>query len=397
VESIPFIEAMRQIMLDHKEDTLFVHVALLPFFDLLNESKTKPLQKSVRDLLSQGIQPDMLVCRSSKHPLPEVLSKVSSFTNVSKSNIFLSLDVPRKYNVVESFKNQEFDVQVLKRLGCFEKYSTLQFEKWENLFSLHDKIDTYPVLTLGFIRKYVANDDNYVSLIEALKQAAISSCVNLKINYIDAEDEDMIEKIKGCDCMLVPGGFGNRGVDGMIRAVQYARENNLPFLGICLGFQICMIEFCRNVLKLDKAHSTEMDPNTPHPVIFNLEKRFSNPQDLKSIVHVSSEGIRLGGLDLQLNGPVFKEAYGSDLIRERFRNKFIFNSDYIERVEKMGGVIAAYSLMNGVQTVEGFEYQQNHFHASTQYHPEFKSSAFKCHPLIQHFIKKSMELKLKKD
>lgn len=397
VESIPFLEAMRQIMLDNRKNTIFIHVALLPFIECINESKTKPVQKSVRDLLSHGIQPDMIVCRSNDKMSSEIIAKIASFTNVPKDMIISSPNVEWKYKIVEWLRWENMDGKILEKFECFEQYRNINFNQWKNLYKLHDTVDTFPLLRLAFVRKYIVNTDNYVSLLEALNHAALLSKINLKIVYINADDENLISQLKECDAIIIPGGFGPRGTEGMINACQYARENNVPFLGICLGFQIACIEIARNVLGLKDANSIELNPDTKDPVITDLKTQYKFDSTFDNLdLNICKNGIRLGGIPIKIIPNTRLHAvYHETEIRERFRNRFVFNSQYLESIQKKGVIFSAFTNFKNHQTAEALEVPGKAFFIAVQYHPEFKAQIFNPHPLLTNFLEKSIEKKNK--
>lgn len=396
VESIPFLEALRQIMLDNKKDTIFIHVALLPYIDWINESKTKPLQRSVRDLLSHGIQPDMIVCRTPGTICPDVIAKISSFTNVPKDMIIGSQNVDWKYRVVQSLFDQQFDLKVLQNLNCDKEYQNIDFSNWQNIYALHDALDTFPKLNLAFVRKYIVNVDNYVSLLEALNHAALLSHINLKINFVNAEDEKLEAHLAQNDAIIIPGGFGPRGTEGMIATCRYAREKDVPFLGICLGFQISVIEVARTLLGLARANSTEMDRDTNAPVIDQLSKQYEHVRALKEDFSLSKEGIRLGAIPLTLTeNSKLASIYNTKEIVERFRNRYVFNPSYKAEMEKAGIKFTAFSHLSGTENVESLEVPDRTFYVSVQYHPEFKSKIFQPHPLISAFLNAAIKKKSK--
>lgn len=396
VESIPFLEALRQIMLDHRKDTIFIHVALLPFIDWINEAKTKPVQRSVRDLLSHGIQPDMIVCRTAATLSPDVIAKIASFTNVGKDMIVASQNVDWKYRVVQSLFDQRVDEKVLEKLGCLEQFRTIDFSRWANLFSLHDRSTEFPRLNLAFVRKYIVNVDNYVSLLEAINHAALLAHIDLRINFVSAEDEHLEQRLAENDAVLIPGGFGPRGTEGMIAACRYARERDVPFLGICLGFQIAVIEVARTLLKLPKANSTEMDRETDAPVIDQLSKQYEHMRGLKEDFSLSREGIRLGAIPLRLDeGSRLAQIYGATEVSERFRNRYVFNGKYRAAMEEAGARFTAQSNLADTPTAESLEFPGKSFYVAVQFHPEFKSKLFQPHPLISAFLQSALAKKTK--
>ena len=396
MESIPFLEALRQIMLDNRKDTIFIHVALLPFIDVINESKTKPLQRSVRDLLSHGIQPDMIVCRTTSEVSVEIIAKIASFTNVAKNMIIKSPNVDWKYKIVDCLRSQNMDGKVLEKLGCLEKYKEIDFTKWTNLYALYDNRESFPLLHLAFVRKYVVNVDNYVSLLESLNHAALLAHINLKIHFMNAEDINLIDELKACDAVILPGGFGPRGTEGMINTCRYARETDTPFLGICLGFQVSVIEVARSLMNLKDANSSEMNPETQNGVIIAFDKQYK-VMDQDVDFKISKTGIRLGAMKMKLvDNSVLRKVYGSEEISERFRNRYVVASQYENEIQKHGVLFSARSFLKGVTTVEALEIPSHSFYVSVQFHPEFKSKIFKPHPLITEFLTQAIKKKQNK-
>jgi CTP synthase len=316
-----------------------------------------------------------------------VISKISSFTNVPKDMVVSSLNVSWKYKVVQSLREQNMDGKVLEKLGCLEQYSKIDFSKWDNLYHLHDKVGTFTKVKLAFVRKYVVNIDNYVSLLEALNHAALLAHIDLQIEFVNAEDEGLIDNLMTCDAIIIPGGFGPRGTEGMVSSCRYARENGVPFLGICLGFQISVIEVARSLLKLPRANSTEMDQQTPDPVIDQLSKQYASIRGLTTDFSLTKEGIRLGAMALTLKeGSRLAQIYKTTDISERFRNRYVLNPKYVEAMEEVGARFTAFSHFQDVPTGESLEFPDHPFYVSVQFHPEFKSKIFSPHPLISTFL-----------
>ena len=387
-ESIPFIDAMRQIWQSQKKDSLFVHLALVPFIDCLNEYKTKPLQLSVRDLLSRGIQPELIICRTKGQLTNEQVSKISTFTNVDIDCIFYSPDVKIKYEVIQILKDQGTDLQILKKLQLEDKYKTINFDNWNNYIISIKERKCYPLIKLALVRKYITNSDNYVSLIEALNHAAIYLKLNLEIIYIDSDSNDLIETLANVNVILVPGGWGNRGVEGKISAVKYARENNIPYLGICYGFQVACIEFARNVLKLDDCHSQETNPECQNMIIREIKNVLQQEADDNEVLYKIPKKLRVGSRIINVkNGTQLKEIYGKEQLKERFRHRYSFNVDYKNKFEEKGFIFSATNDQDEINTQEVFELPCNDFFMGVQYHPEFQSRPFEPNPLFVKFLK----------
>ena len=392
VESIPFVDAMRQIWLKNRNNCIFVHLALMPFIECLNEYKTKPLQHSVSELLSKGVQPEIIICRTKGELTPDIIAKISMYTNVEENCIFYSPDVKLKYEVIQIMKQQNVDQMILKKLSLLEKYNTIDFSKWEGYLKSLNEAKEYPSVRLGFIRKYITNSDNYVSLIEALSHAAISQKINLVINYIDSDSEDLIQSIKTCDVILVPGGWGNRGVEGKIQAIQYSRENNIPFLGICYGFQIACIEFARNVLGLKDSNSMEIDPECQNLIIKEIKNVLNEKIDENDLLYKMPKKLRVGSRILKVKpNTQVASIYQKSEFKERFRHRYSFNVHYKQMFEEHGFCFSATNDQDEVNTQEVFEYSKNDFFIGVQYHPEFLSRPFEPHPLLCAFLKAGLK------
>jgi CTP synthase len=380
IESIPFIEAIRQFSLEvGRRNCLFVHVTLLPYLKSSDEIKTKPTQHSVAKLRELGVQPDIIVCRSEKDFSKQELKKIALFTNVEERAVIKSLDVSTIYEIPLLYKEQELDKIMCEYLNIPYKTPDLSFlEKKINILKNIDE-----EVTIGLVGKYVELKDSYKSIHEALFHAGIENKVKVKIMNINSEtltEKELIEALSKVDGILVPGGFGRRGVEGKILAVKYARENNVPFFGICLGMQIMTIEIARNVCGISEANSTEFDPKTPHPVISLLDEQKK--------VTMKGGTMRLGAqkVILKQNTTAY-EAYKSTEIFERHRHRYEFNPEYIPIFEDNNVVFSGFS-ENGL--VEIIEYSQNLWMVGVQFHPEFQSSIFQPHPLFVDFIKASV-------
>jgi len=380
IESIPFIEAIRQFSLEvGRRNCLFVHVTLLPYLKSSDEIKTKPTQHSVAKLRELGVQPDIIVCRSEKDFSKQELKKIALFTNVEERAVIKSLDVITIYEIPLLYKEQELDKIMCEYLNIPYKTPDLSFlEKKINILKNIDE-----EVTIGLVGKYVELKDSYKSIHEALFHAGIENKVKVKIMNINSEtltEKELIEALSKVDGILVPGGFGRRGVEGKILAVKYARENNVPFFGICLGMQIMTIEIARNVCGISEANSTEFDPKTPHPVISLLDEQKK--------VTMKGGTMRLGAqkVILKQNTTAY-EAYKSTEIFERHRHRYEFNPEYIPIFEDNNVVFSGFS-ENGL--VEIIEYPQNLWMVGVQFHPEFQSSIFQPHPLFVDFIKASV-------
>lgn len=381
-----FFEASRILRLKHPKDVLQVHVAYLPIPSSLGEMKSKPVQMSVRTLNSMGIQPDIIVGRSELPMDQRRKERLALFCNVAAEDVVSNPDVSTIYQVPLTLQAQNMGDRILEKLGLPKEKKDLV--AWRTLLEeIHSLKEELNVAVVG---KYFGTgdfqlSDVYVSVIEALRHAGWANKVKVKLHWIDSEDfekgADLEAALSKMDGIVVPGGFGSRGVEGLIRAVQYARENKVPYLGLCYGMHMMTIELARHVAKLEKAHTTEVDEKTPHPVIHIM------PEQEKLLIGKEYGGtMRLGSYPSKLRaGTVTKKAYGSDVVHERHRHRFEFNNKYREKLEAAGLVISGTSL-NG-KLVEIVELADHPFFVGTQFHPEFKSRPLKAHPLFSSFIK----------
>ncbi|AXY75164.1 CTP synthase [Paraflavitalea soli] len=383
IESLPFIEALRQLQWElPEEDTVVVHLTLIPYLKAAKELKTKPTQHSVKMLSQEGVHPDIIVCRTERPLSPDLRRKIALFCNVKQEAVIEAADAPTIYEVPLAMMREKLDLICMKKLNI-----TLQNEpdlhRWKEFL---DKLK-YPKsqVTIGLIGKYIELQDAYKSILEAFVHAgAINECkvqvVNVHSEFIT--DDNVAEKLANLDGLLVAPGFGHRGVEGKIVAVKYARENNLPFFGICLGMQMSVIEYARDILGLPKAHSTEMDLNTPDPVIDLMEEQKK----------VTAKGgtMRLGSYTCHtLEGSLARRIYGREVITERHRHRWEFNNQYLTRFEEAGMIASGKNPESGL--VEIVELPRHPFFIGVQYHPELKSTVENPHPLFVHFIKAAKE------
>lgn len=385
IESQPFLEAIRQFSVDiGRENCLFIHVTLVPYLKASDELKSKPTQHSVKELLSIGIQPDIIVCRT-EHPLSEdIKNKIALFCNVSKDCVIENNNCDILYAVPMMLHDQKMDNVVVRKLNL--ACGDADLKDWQEMLdALRNPLQTVKIAMVG---KYVELHDSYISVNEALKHGGISTKSKVEINWIDSErleECDDIESILGdMDGILVPGGFGSRGVEGKIRACEYARTHNVPYLGICLGMQIAIIEFARNVLGLDGANSAEIDHDTNYPVIDILPEQ-KNVTDMGGTM-------RLGQYPCALN-PESKSfaLYGDKLIFERHRHRYEVNNDYRQQLLDGGMIFAGTSPDNHI--VEMVEIPSHPWFVAGQFHPEFKSRPNKPHPLFDGFVTASLNYK----
>ncbi len=390
IESQPFLEAIRQFAVDvGRENCLFIHVTLVPYLAASDELKSKPTQHSVKEMLSIGIRPDIIVCRT-EHPLTEdIKNKIALFCDVSKDCVIENNNCDILYAVPMMLKEQKMDEVVIKKLGlnCGEPDLT----DWEAMLdALRHPKQTVKIAMVG---KYVELHDSYISVNEALKHGGIETRSAVDIKWIDSESlekegADINEILGDMDGILVPGGFGSRGIEGKIKACEYARTHNVPYLGICLGMQIAIIEFARNVLGLKDANSAEIDPETPYPVIDILPEQ-------KDVTDMGGT-IRLGQYPCSLN-PESKayELYGASMIYERHRHRYEANNDYRTDLLKGGMIFAGTSPDNHI--VEMVEIPSHPWFVAGQFHPEFKSRPNKPHPLFRGFVTASLKHKNSKN
>lgn len=389
IESQPFLEAIRQFATDYgRENCVFIHVTLVPYLAASDELKSKPTQHSVKEMLSIGIQPDIIVCRT-EHPLSEdIKRKISLFCNVGPDCVIENNNCDILYAVPMMLKEQKMDEVVLRKLGIDAPNQDLS--DWEDmLFALRNPKQTVKIAMVG---KYVELHDSYISVNEALKHGGIATRSAVDINWIDSESleadgVDLDEVFKDVDGILVPGGFGSRGIEGKILACNYARTHKIPYLGICLGMQIAIIEFARNVLGLDGANSAEINPDTRYPVIDILPEK-------KTLTDLGGT-LRLGKYPCVLN-PESKsyELYGADEIWERHRHRYEVNNDYREALLSHGMIFAGTSPNNHI--VEMIEIPDHPWFVAGQFHPEFKSRPNKPHPLFRGFVTAACEYLLNK-
>jgi len=378
IESLPFIEAVRQLQWElPEEDCLVVHLTLIPYLKAAKELKTKPTQHSVKLLSQEGVHPDILVCRTEEPLSPEIRKKIALFCNVKLEAVIEAADASTIYEVPLAMMREKLDLICLKKMNIVY-YNEPELSKWKEFL---DKLK-YPKsrVTIGLIGKYIELQDAYKSILEAFIHAgAMNECkvqvVNVHSEFIT--EQNVSEKLENLDGLLVAPGFGHRGIEGKINAVKYARENGLPFFGICLGMQMAVIEFARNVMRLKHAHSTEMNPETPDAVIDLMEEQ-------KKIT-VKGGTMRLGAYRCSVKpGSLAYLIYGNEHISERHRHRWEFNNAYLEQFENAGLVASGKNQETGL--VEIIELKNHPYFIGVQYHPELKSTVENPHPLFVHFI-----------
>jgi CTP synthase len=392
IESLPFLEAIRQMRQElGRDNTIFIHVTLVPWIGAAGELKTKPTQHSVKELLSIGIQPDILLCRTDRFLSRELKSKIALFCNVEDEAVITAKDVASIYEVPLVFAREGVDTLVLRYLRIESKQPELA--RWEELmqriYNPNDEVH------IGIVGKYVEYEDSYKSLKEALVHGAVAHNLKLNLTWVEAEgleskdgNRDYEMQLEGFDGILVPGGFGKRGIEGMLNGIRYAREKKVPYFGICLGMQTACIEFARNVCGLEKANSSEFDPATPHRIIYKL-------RELTGVDELGGT-MRLGAWTCKLepNSQAAK-AYAATEISERHRHRYEFNREY-EAVLTGGGLRITGATPDGTY-VEIVEIPDHPYFLGCQFHPEFKSKPLEPHPLFSSFIKASYENRRKRN
>ena len=393
IESLPFLEAIRQLGVElGRNDVLYMHLTLIPYIATSGEIKTKPTQHSVKELRSIGIQPDVLLCRCKDALPPDQRRKIALFTNVEERAVFSAVDADDIYKIPALLHEQGLDGIVCEKLGLEAPPADLR--EWNQVVSAKASPDL--TIDLAMVGKYVNLKDAYISLNEALIHAGLRTRTRVNIEFIEATD---IEKhgpgaLEGMDAILVPGGFGERGVEGKIEAVRYARENGVPYLGICLGMQVAITEYARNVAGLAGAHSTEFNRATPHPVIALItewqdQKGTHEARDDRSNLGGT---MRLGAQEIRVShGSIAHSVYGTDVIRERHRHRYEFNNTYLQRMMNAGLRFSGFSRDGLVEIVE---LPQHPFFVASQYHPEFRSTPRDGHPLFTGFIRAAREHRL---
>ena len=392
IESLPFLEAIRQFRADvGKENALYIHLTLVPYIGTAGEVKTKPTQHSVKELRSIGIQPDILLCRTNKYLPKEIKAKIALFCNVTVDEVFTAKDVDCIYEVPLVFNKEGLDQKIVEKLNIWTRAPRL--DHWEEIVrSLKEPTSS---VTIGIVGKYVDLTESYKSLNEALRHGGIPNDCRANLKFIDSEKieknncKDMLEDIDG---ILVPGGFGSRGIEGKICAAKYAREERIPYFGICLGMQIAVIEFARNAAAMAGAHSQEFDKNTPYPVIYLMTEWYDDKTGTVQRRDITSDKggtMRLGAYPCIIKEDTLAhKAYGISDISERHRHRYEFNNAFIDRLEEKGLVISGTS--PDAELVEIVEIKDHPWYLGCQFHPEFKSSPMDPHPLFREFIRASL-------
>jgi CTP synthase len=393
IESLPFLEAIRQFRADvGKENSLYIHLTLVPYIGTAGEVKTKPTQHSVKELRSIGIQPDILLCRTDRFLSKDIKAKIALFCNVSVEEVITAKDVDHIYEVPLIFHQEGLDDKIIELLNIWTRAP--QLDNWEELIR-KIKAPKHAV-TIAVVGKYVDLTESYKSLNEALHHGGIANDSKVNLNFVDSEklDSDTCNQmLADADGILVPGGFGERGIEGKICAANFARINKVPYFGICLGMQIAVIEFARHVAGLENANSSEFDPNTPHPVIYLMREWFDErSQTVQKRDDSSDKGatMRLGAYSCRLeNNSMASKAYQKEEISERHRHRYEFNNEFLDRLKEKGMVISGTS-PNG-ELVEIIEIGGHPWFLGCQFHPEFKSRPMEPHPLFRDFIEASLK------
>ncbi len=386
IESLPFLEAIRQLGFELGHDNvLYIHLTLIPYLPAAGEIKTKPTQHSVKELRSIGIQPDILLCRADREIPIEERRKIALFTNVTEEAVISAVDVDHIYKIPRELHEQGLDEIVVKHFAL--NLPPADLSDWDRVVTALESPEHE--VNIGFVGKYVDHTDAYKSLNESLAHAGVHTRTRVNVIKIDSDslEADGIDSLKDLDAILVPGGFGSRGIEGKIVAANYARTHRVPYLGICLGMQVAVIDYARNILGLPKAHSSEFNPKTPDPVIAlisewlnhdgSIEKRDEN-FDLGGTMRLGAQVCKL------VPGTLTRKAYGTDEIRERHRHRYEFNNNYLDRLQEAGLVISGLSIDN--ELVEMIELSGHPWFIGCQFHPEFTSQPREGHPLFNSYI-----------
>ena len=377
IESLPYIEAVRQIKWELQKNAIYIHLTLVPYLSAAGELKTKPTQHSVKTLLESGIQPDILVCRTEHHLNENIKQKIALFCNVEKDAVIESMDAKTIYEVPLIMQKEKLDQVVLRKLNVNDD-TEVDLKKWNSF--LQKLNNPNQEINIGLVGKYIKLKDSYKSIYEALIHAGTDKNCKVNIKWIHAEeltDSHLEKEFEDLNGVLVAPGFGDRGIEGKINAIKYVRENNIPFLGICLGMQCAVVEFARNILSKSDANSTEMNPNTKFPVIDIMENQ-------KNIQNKGGT-MRLGAYNCKLEKNSFAHnAYKKDTIKERHRHRYEFNNSYIDEFNSKGMNFSGINPENNL--VEIVEIPDHKWFVGVQFHPEYRSTVLKPHPLFSDFV-----------
>ncbi len=394
IESLPFLEAIRQMGNEEgRGNAIFIHVTLVPFIAAAGELKTKPTQHSVRDLMQIGIAPDILLCRCDRPLSRDLRSKIALFCNVKENAVITALDVGTIYEVPLAFHEQELDELIVATLNLTERAAHTDLSEWRELVNTI-KEPLAGETSIAIVGKYVELEDSYKSLREALTHGGVANNLRVGVRWIESEelmDDDYEDRLRDFDAILVPGGFGKRGVAGMIKAIAYARKTQTPYFGICLGMQTACIEYARNVCGLKDADSTEFDANTPYPVIFKL-------RDLVDVEELGGT-MRLGAWPCQLaEGSLAREVYGGAVeIDERHRHRYEFNPEFRDTLTREGLIISGESPDGKFVEIAELPRDVHPWFLGCQFHPEYKSKPLQAHPLFASFVRAAYENRLRNE
>jgi len=388
IESLPFIEAIRQLRSDLGQKNIFyLHCTLVPYLKTAGELKTKPTQHSIKELRSLGIQPDSVVCRSDRDLTKEVKDKIALFGDIEKKAVIQLADADNIYEIPLFLKDERLDDIVIEKFELENEVEKPDLKKWKSM--IEDMKVRHKKVKVGIVGKYVELPDAYISINESLDHAGVANDAEVEIDLIyaeDLEDSDPEEHLADLDAILVPGGFGDRGIEGKINSIKYARENNIPFFGICLGMQCAVIEFSRNAANLNEANSFEFDPSTPYPVIDIMPEQ-KEIEDLGGTM-------RLGKYPCELvKNTISKKAYKKESVDERHRHRYEFNNEYRDKLNEKGMIFSG--LSPDEKLVEIVELEDHPWFVGVQFHPEFKSRPNRPHPLFVSFIKAALIINFK--
>jgi len=392
IESLPFLEAIRQLGVEYGRNAMFMHLTLVPFLRAANEIKTKPTQHSVKELRSIGIQPDILLCRSEIELSESERAKIALFTNVPEKAVITALDAPNSiYDIPHMLYEEGLDDLIVEGFGLEDKAGEANLDDW--LEVVDRTINTRHEVTVAMVGKYVEHHDAYKSLTEAIAHGGLRHRIKVNIKRLESDDlaDNDLSLLEDVDAILVPGGFGERGFEGKVNAIRYARENGIPYLGICYGMQAAAVEFARNVCGLEGANTTEVDPDTPHGVIGLITEWRDASGKVEQRDEESDLGgtMRLGGQECRLReGSLARKLYGQEIITERHRHRYEFNNHYRDIFQKNGMLLSGMS-MDGM-LVEIIEIPDHPWFLACQFHPEFTSSPRGSHPIFSGFIEAAL-------
>ena len=394
IESLPFLEAIRQMGFEEgKENTCYIHLTLLPWLSSAGELKTKPTQHSVKELREIGIQPDILLCRSEKKLPPEEKDKIALFTNVSKKAVISVVDSDSIYRIPVMLHKQLIDQIVCEKLNIKPRKANLK--QWEKITKLLD--ESTQTINLAFVGKYIDLTESYKSLTEALIHAGIHNSAKINIHFFDSEDIEKkgVAPLKKMDAILIPGGFGKRGTEGKIKAIQFARESKVPFLGICLGMQLAITEYARNVVDLKKANSTEFNPKTPHPVVALISEWKTKDGKIEHRNEASELGgtMRLGAQKSRIKKNTLAYDIYGDYVNERHRHRYEVNNNYVKAFIKAGLTISSRTSREKLCEIVELPKKSHPWFLGCQFHPEFTSNPKDAHPLFLSFLKAALQFK----